>query len=93
MKLSYKVLSIILLLEWFTINSLQQANIEITTWYNKIIGSALFLCPLLLIFRKLSKEGKIKPIVRHVCNFLFWLFLAGFILGALIEITLIVFIN
>lgn len=93
MRIKYKILCAILATEWLIINSLQRANAEITIWYEKIIGLALFLCPLLLLFRELSMDEKVKPIFRNICGFLFWLFLGCFILGVIAEMVSAVYIQ
>lgn len=93
MKKKYKILCAILAMEWLVINSLQRTDVEITIWYQKILGLALFLCPLLLLFRELSIDEKVKPIFRNICSFLFWLFLVCFILGAIAEIISAVYIQ
>ena len=93
MKKKYRILSTLLILEVLTINMMQRANMEITTWYSKIIALAVFLCPLLLLFHELSKDINAKPKVRFISHLLFWLFIVCFLLGAFVEIVSVISVS
>lgn len=83
MKNKYKIILILLILEYFCLLLMNKLNIKIQSWIGNAVGTLLFLTPLLILLYILKKDEDIPVKFRILAKFFFWFLVFCFIAGGI----------
>lgn len=83
MKKKYKIIVILLSLEYFCLSFMNEIDIHIKSWIGNALGALFFLVPLLLLLYLLKKDEDISMKFRILAKFLFWFFIICYIAGGI----------
>lgn len=83
MKNRYKIILILLILEYFCLSLMNKFNIKIQSWLGNAVGALLFLSPLLILLYILKKDDDVSVKFRILAKFLFWFLVFCFMAGGI----------
>ena len=83
MKNKYKIIAILLVLEYICLSIMDKLDLHIKSWIGNAIGTLVFLTPLLILLNLLEKDEDISAKVRFSSKIVFWFLIICYIAGGI----------
>lgn len=85
MKKSYKIIGIILIVEFVVISYMKSCGIKAQGFWANAIGMLMVLLPILTLLKLLSKDMDIGETERNICNVGFYFWIVCYVIGAIAK--------
>ena len=83
MKIKYKILLILFLIEYISLSVLNKGEVKLQSWWGNAIGTLLLCIPILVLLYWVSKDDEISNTCRSVPKIIFRFMIFCYFAGAI----------